>query len=137
MFPDSLAGPHLRDGSFVRVSDVHLDVPLYWQCWKLDSPPKSFFTNSSAPDTTPVSYPNSRPPRAVTAAPAMILRRRRTSAATGAFPNVVAKSPPVVSPGQPVPLVPGFYLVSPGGVAASVVYPAFVDATRPLARADL
>ena len=38
MFPDSLAAPHLRDGSFVRVSDVHLDVPLYWQCWKLDSP---------------------------------------------------------------------------------------------------
>jgi LysR family transcriptional regulator (chromosome initiation inhibitor) len=38
MFPDSLAEPHLRDGSFVRVSDVHLDVPLYWQCWKLDSP---------------------------------------------------------------------------------------------------
>ena len=38
MFPDSLAGPHLRDGSFVRVSDVHLDVPLYWQCWKLNSP---------------------------------------------------------------------------------------------------
>lgn len=38
MFPDSLAAPHLDDGSFVRVSDVHLDVPLYWQCWKLDSP---------------------------------------------------------------------------------------------------
>jgi LysR family transcriptional regulator, chromosome initiation inhibitor len=38
MFPDSLAEPHLNDGSFVRVSDVHLDVPLYWQCWKLDSP---------------------------------------------------------------------------------------------------
>jgi LysR family transcriptional regulator (chromosome initiation inhibitor) len=38
MFPDSLAAPHLGDGSFVRVSDVHLDVPLYWQCWKLDSP---------------------------------------------------------------------------------------------------
>jgi LysR family transcriptional regulator (chromosome initiation inhibitor) len=38
MFPDSLAGPHLADGSFVRVSDVHLDVPLFWQCWKLDSP---------------------------------------------------------------------------------------------------
>jgi LysR family transcriptional regulator, chromosome initiation inhibitor len=38
MFPDSLAGPHLRDGTFVRVSDVHLDVPLYWQCWKLNSP---------------------------------------------------------------------------------------------------
>jgi LysR family transcriptional regulator (chromosome initiation inhibitor) len=38
MFPDSLAAPHLRDGSFVRISDEHLDVPLYWQCWKLDSP---------------------------------------------------------------------------------------------------
>jgi LysR family transcriptional regulator (chromosome initiation inhibitor) len=38
MFPESLARRHLEDGSFVRVSDVHLDVPLYWQCWKLDSP---------------------------------------------------------------------------------------------------
>ena len=38
MFPDSLAAPHLADGSFVRFSDAHLDVPLYWQCWKLDSP---------------------------------------------------------------------------------------------------
>src|SRR5262249_42373520 len=38
MFPVSLAAPRLADGSFVRISDVHLDVPLYWQCWKLDSP---------------------------------------------------------------------------------------------------
>jgi LysR family transcriptional regulator (chromosome initiation inhibitor) len=38
MFPDSLASPALRDGSFVRVTHTHLDVPLYWQCWKLDSP---------------------------------------------------------------------------------------------------
>jgi len=38
MFLDSLAAPHLDDGSFARVSDVHLDVPVYWQCWKLDSP---------------------------------------------------------------------------------------------------
>jgi LysR family transcriptional regulator, chromosome initiation inhibitor len=38
MFPDSIAARHLADGSFVRVSDVHLDVSLYWQCWKLDSP---------------------------------------------------------------------------------------------------
>jgi LysR family transcriptional regulator, chromosome initiation inhibitor len=38
MFPDSLAAPRLRDGSFVRISETHLDVPLYWQCWKLDSP---------------------------------------------------------------------------------------------------
>lgn len=38
MFPDSLAAPHLADGAFVRVCDAHLDVPLFWQCWKLDSP---------------------------------------------------------------------------------------------------
>lgn len=38
MFPDSLAAPHLADGSFVLVSNVQLDVPLYWQCWKLDIP---------------------------------------------------------------------------------------------------
>jgi LysR family transcriptional regulator (chromosome initiation inhibitor) len=38
MFPERLAGPPLTDGSFVRVGDAHLDVPLYWQCWKLNSP---------------------------------------------------------------------------------------------------
>jgi LysR family transcriptional regulator (chromosome initiation inhibitor) len=38
MFPDSLAAPQLADGSFVRIAGEHLDVPLFWQCWKLDSP---------------------------------------------------------------------------------------------------
>ncbi|MCV7281553.1 LysR family transcriptional regulator ArgP [Mycolicibacterium flavescens] len=38
MFPDVLAEPRFADGSFVRIADAHLDVPLYWQCWKLDSP---------------------------------------------------------------------------------------------------
>jgi LysR family transcriptional regulator (chromosome initiation inhibitor) len=38
MFPENLAEPELADGSFVRVVDAHLDVPLFWQCWKLDSP---------------------------------------------------------------------------------------------------
>jgi LysR family transcriptional regulator, chromosome initiation inhibitor len=38
MFPDRLADVHEADGSFVLISDVHLDVPLFWQCWKLDSP---------------------------------------------------------------------------------------------------
>jgi LysR family transcriptional regulator (chromosome initiation inhibitor) len=33
MYPEQLIGP-----DFVRIADVHLDVPLYWQCWKLDSP---------------------------------------------------------------------------------------------------
>ena len=37
MFPESLAAPDIADGVFVRICDVHLDVPLYWQCWKLDS----------------------------------------------------------------------------------------------------
>ncbi|MEW5812113.1 MAG: LysR family transcriptional regulator ArgP [Actinomycetota bacterium] len=32
MYPEQLI-----DASFVRISDEHLDVPLYWQCWKLDS----------------------------------------------------------------------------------------------------
>ena len=36
--PEQLMAPALADGSLVRVCDVHLDVPLYWQCWKLDSP---------------------------------------------------------------------------------------------------
>jgi LysR family transcriptional regulator, chromosome initiation inhibitor len=38
MFPEGLAAEPLKDGSFVRIADEHLDVPLYWQCWKLDSP---------------------------------------------------------------------------------------------------
>lgn len=37
MYPEQIAGPAIDDGVFVRVADVHLDVPLYWQCWKLDS----------------------------------------------------------------------------------------------------
>ncbi|MDF2823132.1 MAG: transcriptional regulator, LysR family [Mycobacterium sp.] len=37
MYPEQLAAPALRDGSFERVVEAHLDVPLYWQCWKLDS----------------------------------------------------------------------------------------------------
>ena len=37
MYPDQLAAPALADGSFVRISDAHLDVSLYWQCWKLNS----------------------------------------------------------------------------------------------------
>lgn len=37
MFPVSLATPQIADGTFTQISDVHLDVPLFWQCWKLDS----------------------------------------------------------------------------------------------------
>ncbi|GAY19461.1 putative HTH-type transcriptional regulator [Mycobacterium sp. shizuoka-1] len=38
MYPEQSAAPALADGTFVAVSDVHLDVPLFWQCWKLESP---------------------------------------------------------------------------------------------------
>ncbi|WP_123026814.1 LysR family transcriptional regulator ArgP [Mycolicibacterium stellerae] len=37
MFPTGSAAPYLADGAFVQISDVYLDVPLFWQCWKLDS----------------------------------------------------------------------------------------------------
>ncbi|MGE0214424.1 LysR family transcriptional regulator ArgP [Mycolicibacterium sp.] len=33
MYPEQL----LADGAFVPITTQHLDVPLYWQCWKLDS----------------------------------------------------------------------------------------------------
>ncbi len=46
MFPDSLAAAHLRDGSFVQIVSDHMDVPLYWQCWKLDSPVIKTVTNA-------------------------------------------------------------------------------------------
>jgi len=38
IYPEQLAGPALVDGSFVRISDAHLDVPPFWQCWKINSP---------------------------------------------------------------------------------------------------
>jgi LysR family transcriptional regulator (chromosome initiation inhibitor) len=46
MYPEQTAGPAVAEGSFVRISDAHLDVPLYWQCWKLDSPIIEAVTNA-------------------------------------------------------------------------------------------
>ncbi|MGB3485197.1 MAG: LysR family transcriptional regulator ArgP [Mycobacterium sp.] len=46
MFPEQLAAEALRDGRFVRVVDAHLDVPLYWQCWRLDSETVSSLTEA-------------------------------------------------------------------------------------------
>ena len=37
MYPEQIAAPAIDDGEFVRIAEVHLDVPLFWQCWKLDS----------------------------------------------------------------------------------------------------
>jgi LysR family transcriptional regulator (chromosome initiation inhibitor) len=60
MFPDSLAAAHVKDGSFVRIADVHLDVPLYWQCWKLKSPLVEKITDAVSSATK-----NLRPVRSV------------------------------------------------------------------------
>ncbi|GLP77993.1 transcriptional regulator ArgP [Mycobacterium antarcticum] len=38
MYPEQAAAPMLSDGSFALIADDHLDVPLFWQCWKIDSP---------------------------------------------------------------------------------------------------
>ncbi len=46
MFPESLASAHVVDGSFVSISDVHLDVPLFWQCWNLESPIVEIITDA-------------------------------------------------------------------------------------------
>ena len=34
---DGALREQLVDASFVPITDAHLDVPLYWQSWKLDS----------------------------------------------------------------------------------------------------
>ena len=41
MFPDQLVDPALT-----QVSDHHLDVPLFWQCWKLNSPTVAAVTDA-------------------------------------------------------------------------------------------
>ena len=38
MYPQELVDSEIETGALVRISEAHLDVPLYWQCWKLDSP---------------------------------------------------------------------------------------------------
>ncbi|OHT79336.1 transcriptional regulator ArgP [Mycobacteroides chelonae] len=37
MYPELLVKHALSSGEFVRATDLHLDVPLFWQSWKLDS----------------------------------------------------------------------------------------------------
>lgn len=38
MYPEQLVVYELAAGSLARICEVTLEVPLYWQCWKLDSP---------------------------------------------------------------------------------------------------
>lgn len=37
MFPEHIARSLLNDGTLTLVSEAYLDVPLFWQCWKLES----------------------------------------------------------------------------------------------------
>ncbi len=37
VFPEHQVEPGLARGSLIQVADVHLDLPLYWQCWKVES----------------------------------------------------------------------------------------------------
>lgn len=46
MYPETLAADRLGDGSFVRIAKAHLDVPLFWQCWKIDSPTVNAVTDA-------------------------------------------------------------------------------------------
>ncbi len=46
MFPEQSVDAELADSSVVRISDAHLDVPLFWQCWKLDSPMVTMITDA-------------------------------------------------------------------------------------------
>ena len=46
MFPEQLAAAELANGSFVRITGVQVDVPLFWQCWKLDSPTLAHITQA-------------------------------------------------------------------------------------------
>ena len=38
MYPEQLAAQALTNGTFVQITSAYLDVPLFWQCWKLESP---------------------------------------------------------------------------------------------------
>jgi LysR family transcriptional regulator (chromosome initiation inhibitor) len=46
MYPEHLVKEQLANGTFVQIADFHLDVPLFWQCWKLDSPMIKSITNT-------------------------------------------------------------------------------------------
>jgi LysR family transcriptional regulator (chromosome initiation inhibitor) len=37
MFPEQQARSALKRGSLLQVTDAYLDVPLFWQCWNIDS----------------------------------------------------------------------------------------------------
>jgi LysR family transcriptional regulator, chromosome initiation inhibitor len=37
MVPERIALPDIAEGRYARVGDAHLDVPLYWQYWKIES----------------------------------------------------------------------------------------------------
>jgi LysR family transcriptional regulator, chromosome initiation inhibitor len=52
IYPEQLAAAALVGGAFVRISEVRLDVPLFWQCWNLHSPLVKTITDAVASAAT-------------------------------------------------------------------------------------
>ena len=52
MYPEQLTAAALAKGSFVRISHSHPEVPLYWQCWKLNSPIVQAVTKAVQPSAS-------------------------------------------------------------------------------------
>ena len=48
MVPEVQASPRLRAGELVTLADRPMDIPLYWQQWKLDSPALSAVADAVA-----------------------------------------------------------------------------------------
>ena len=46
MFPEMLAEPEIVGGFFSPICELHLDVPLFWQSWKVDSPTIATITDA-------------------------------------------------------------------------------------------
>lgn len=60
MLPTAQAEPGLRSGALVRLDDRVLDVPLYWQQWKLDSPALAATAEAVAAAAAEALYPVSK-----------------------------------------------------------------------------
>jgi len=69
MYPERAAAAALADGSFVRIADAFLDVPLFWQCWKLDSPVVDAVTAAVHSAAASLRRHRAPPRRRTTAAP--------------------------------------------------------------------
>lgn len=61
MVPDVAAREAIEDGRLVQVAQGHLDVPLHWQRWKLESPALRDLTDRVTRTARTVLHPVDRP----------------------------------------------------------------------------